>query len=149
MNPVYQKENGDVYMCPQQIGEYVECYNQHNSEMSETLTWSKNGLDISETLTAKLEFVYKPSPENVEIIYMNKDNNIIEATKFTEIQEKEGIMPPDGTEYIIVESDAYDITLEKDVTFREIYDIDNKNITIYEGNGRGYCVGKTYEIKWK
>ncbi len=97
-NPVYQENDGDVYMVAADMGEKI-------NEFSETKLYYSSENDTKGGTNAEMIFKVKGEVENVIIFAMSGENEIVWSETYLEGEVPEVINVPKGTEYITVKTE--------------------------------------------
>ena len=145
-NPVYETSAGKVYLV--QGDQSVEV-NPNNVGMSLSVTLAQNisistasqtkGYDATVTFTVTVV----KAPQQIVILDMSSDNNPLSRTEYAPGTVPDSLTPAEGTAYIIVETDAADSSVS-----REILGLDATNFLTYAAREDGTCIGHNTTINW-
>jgi len=143
MNPVYQDENGYVYLM---AGTGVSAQDLTGA-MSQTITsefkTSVDGVDTTERYTVKINYQAVPHPKQIVVLQMSGDSAVLHRAEYAPGQLPEQIDPVTGAEYIIVET-----VNERGVT-REIVSGETRWMHTYDPQENGICEQQQTEVLWK
>lgn len=110
-NPVYQCEDGSVYMLPG-MGDCLSpgCGGSIGVTLTETCTRRDEEGKKSCTTEISLTYAQAEPAECVRILYMGQDNRELHTQELNPEALPASVTPPAGTAYLIVESQAKDGT---------------------------------------
>ncbi len=95
--PVYQEDDGDVYMLPNAMGEEVSKYSA-----SQSFTIKENKANYGCNIKVTMDLVGEP--KNITFIAMDKEDKILWQATYNEGEVPETMQMPDNTEYLIVKT---------------------------------------------
>ena len=141
MNPVYQDQEGNLYLIPgsgMATDDLGECAQTLDSEVVTTV----NGVANTYSCHVKVRFVAVPSSERLVLLQMDKDNQVLSSDEYHPETLPEQVQPLPDAQYLILE-----IHNAEGVT-REIYDRTENGMTVYEPLERGILQERYIEILW-
>ncbi len=150
MNPVYQNENGDVYVM--QGSAISGNMDMEGTVFSQTLESSyivtENDKTKTDTITVRISISALYEPVNIEIIEFDKNNEIVEIHKYTAGEVPKTIKSQTETEYIFV------ITKKNNphdglVYSRELYQKDDTGFNTFYSRDDGICINQYTELIWE
>lgn len=144
LNPVYQDQDGNVYLM---TGTGVSTGEGMLGTMSQTinseLKTTIDGVETTERYTVKITYKGVPRPETIAVLQMDGESNLLSREEYLPGQLPEQIDPVDGAEYIIVE------TINDAGVTREIVSQDERWMHTYDPQENGICEQQQTELLWK
>ena len=150
LNPVYQTDNGSVYV---ESGDSVERGGEIDegpfvtNTYSDTATTTNNGKSESTGNTIRLSIAFVHPPEKIILLQMDANNEIVKSSEFEPGEMPESLTPEKTTDYIIVETHKTDSAGEKIVT-RELVNREDGEIHTNYALGDGICVNQCTLVEW-
>ena len=151
LNPVYQADDGSVYV---QSGDFVE----HGGEVSEgpyvtytysdTATTTKNGVSQASGNSAKLSIAFLYPPTKITVIQMDQSNEVVTSAAYQPGKVPETLSPEPATEYLIVETYKTDEN-GANVVSRELVSRDVDWFFTFYAREDGICVKQHTTVAWK
>lgn len=150
MNPVYQNENGDVYVME---GSAISGnMDMEGTVFSQTLESSyivtENGKTKTDTITIRTSISVLYEPVNIEIIEFDKNNEIVEIHKYTAGEMPKTIKSQTETEYIFVITEKNN-PHDGPVYSRELYQRDDTGFNTFYSRDDGICINQYTELIWE
>lgn len=151
MNPVYQADDGSVYV---QSGEFVE----HDGEVTEgpyvtytysdTATATRNGVSQVNGNSTKISVAFLNPPTKIVVIQLDQYNEVVTSAEYQPGKVPETLAPEVKTEYIVVEARKTDPAGASSVT-RELYTRENIGFFTFYAREDGICVKQYTELTWQ
>ena len=107
INPVYQSEDGRVYLVSGQGFSFTGDNNEggvYTQTITDKVTITENGKSKGYSCSVKVSIATMNPTQKVTIIQMDKDSNILKRTDYKPEEVPMEFLPEGATEYIIVES---------------------------------------------
>lgn len=142
LNPVYQDDQGQVYLVSGNSFSFDATGSGSMSADSEVIT-TIDGVETTQRGSVTVNFVSIPCPEEIVILQMDADSNVLSRETYVPGQLPEEIVPIEGTDYFIVETHN-----AKGVT-REVLEKDTENMKTYVALENGICDSVLTKILWK
>lgn len=136
-NPVYQEDNGDVYVIQSSgFSMMSEMEGQKGSQKYEVESNSnENGKSSMEKSTVIVNYEVMYEPIKTTIHEMNKDNEVLSSTEFDNIFPEE-MKLCENTDYLIVEIQKKDLS-NNEIVEREIVSRKEGSVQVYEVKEKG------------
>ena len=152
MNPVYQSEDGSVYLVGGS-GYWTNLSDSPGIEMTtklhEEFTHTANGVTTELTNSVEIECIAVYVPTSVTVIQMAADGVVLSLDSFLPEELPEQYAVEEGCEYIIMETHAFGSDGE-DVIERETIapDTDDYNIFVLVPGDNGFMSMVSSEVLW-
>ena len=145
-NPVFQSDDGRVYLKAAGIGMWIG-YTDSSTGLTETHTVTGDGKIIAETIsTVKVNLKRERPSKNISVIQINDQNTSISQEQYTLDALPENIEIGTNTKYVIIErrsTSSYGKNPK-----REIFSRDDQYFTCYKSNGDGFLELVTVDLLW-
>jgi len=150
INPVYQTEDGSVY---------VESGNSFGQDgaisegtfvtttFSDATTKTNNGVSETKGNSVAFSIAFLYLPEKIVLIQMNQNNEVVKRAEYQPGEMPETLKPEAATEYILVETHKTDSEGSPVVT-RDLYTKESYAIFSYYERADGICVNQSTSIEW-
>lgn len=142
VNRVYQQPDGRVYAVQGQgvgVGsspteiKYEEKYTEGNGE-----TFFKTVLTIDVV----------PEPQKITVMQLSSDNSILRKDEYAPNEVPETVIPDEGTEYLVIESQNSSAEPSSAVT-RELCGKDREFFSVFAPLNDGVCEKKQISVEWE
>lgn len=151
MNPVYQSDDGSVYLTAGSGLQYDTTLGGASTlSLSDEQTRTVNGEEsISYTAAVKMNFDAVAVPTLVRVIEMDAENSVLKTVDIIPGELPETYEPLGGTAYLLLETYTADEE-GNEVIARSIAEKDGeeKNITVFVPVDEGYLVKALCEVLW-
>lgn len=146
MNSIYQRQDGTVYLVPENVGHWIGTSPEWGSltlSTSEAATVTENGKDMRQETSVSVEVAVTARPEEIVVLQMDGGNAVVARGVYAPGHVPEEIAVVDGAAYLLVETRFADGTVERQLVengtewFNTIYD-----------RGDGSCDGMSTEVHW-
>lgn len=150
INPVYQTENGSVFVesgdsfmqgCTTSEGTFM------TQTISDTSTTTNNGESQSNANSVALSIAFLYTPDKIVLIQMNQNSEVVKRSEFIPGTLPETFKPESATEYIVMETYKKDSESSPLVT-RTIYDREDESMLSYQVREDGICVNHSTSLEW-
>lgn len=141
LNPVYQDENGNVYLMAG-TGISSESLWHMSKSFSTEMKTTVDGVETTERYSIKINFKGVPRPETIAILQMDGDSNVLHREEFAPGTLPAQMDPVEGAEYIIVE------TINENEVVREIVSQEERWMHTYDPQENGICERQETELLW-
>lgn len=151
VNPVYQEDNGKVYLVEGQgisAGGMRSEGDAFSQRLEESITVSENGKEKTKTTTINISFKTKLPPEKVVVIEMDKDSNIVKKQECMPGKLPESITADIDTDYFIVESYKIDFDGKEKVS-RAVFSRDDEGLDSLFAIDNGIVINQRTVINWQ
>lgn len=150
LNPVYQDDEGNVYVttgtgCSGSAENPVGTAFTQYFKASSTTT--ENGKQTSYEMSVTVSFTYKNAAEKLKLLQMDEAHSIITGGEFAPGDMPESFTPENNTAYIVMESYGMDKDGNLLVT-RELYGKDAEYFRTFHEREDGICAGKDTQLNW-
>ena len=150
INPVYQTEDGSVYVESgdsfMQSGTTSEGTFMTNT-YSDTTTTTNNGVSETKGNSVALSIAFLYATEKVVLIQMDQNNEVVKRAEYQPGTLPETLKPETTTEYIVVETHKTDAQGSPLVT-REMYTKEDDAVSSYYVREDGICVNQSASLEW-
>lgn len=141
LNPVYQDENGNVYLmagtglASNELGTMSQYM---DSELKTTI----DGVETTQRYSVKITYQGVPRPETIVVLQMDVDSNVLSREEYQPGELPQQLDPVDGAEYIVLEThNAAGVT-------REIVSQEERWMHTYDPAESGVCEQQETELLW-
>lgn len=142
LNPVYQDENGNVYLMAG-TGISSNSLGTMSKFLDSEVKTTVDGVETIERFSVKINFKGVPHPKRIVLLQMDADSNVLHREEYLPGQLPEQLDPADGAEYIVVETHS-----DTAVT-REIVSQEERWLHTYDPQENGICTKQQTEVLWK
>lgn len=144
LNPVYQDENGNVYlMAGTGISTMSGWIGEMSQSMDNEIINTVDGKSTTERYSVKITFKGVPRPEQIVVLQMDAQSNVLSREEYQPGTLPEQIMPVDGAAYFVVEThNAQKVT-------REVISDEDRWMNTYVVAENGVCEQQSTEVLWK
>ena len=152
-NPVYQQEDGQVYVTAESgFGFSIGTGNRsegevYGHELSETTTITVDGKETEAGTTIKVKVSVMFAPESVTVLQFDEHGAVLRKTTWQAGQAPDQIVLETDAAYLIVETAKTD-PAGGTVTTREILDRDAEALFAYHVREDGLCAAQAVELVW-
>lgn len=144
MNPVYQDEDGNVYlMAGTGLSTGYGMLGSMSQTMNTELKTTVDGVETTERYFVTINYKGVPRPETIAVLQMSADSTLLSREEYLPGQLPEQINPVEGAEYIIVETIG-----ESEIT-REVVGNDERWLSTYDPQEDGVCMKQQTEVLWQ
>lgn len=152
MNPVFQSDDGSVYLTTgsgYMIGGWTQSEGiEIASTLSESRTVTENGESITESVSVTLALSVMYAPIKIAVLQMDADGLLLARSEYSPERLPAELVPHPGTAYIVVETHKQD-TEGMLVVSRSIYGTEDKSIGTFSAGEDGICIQGWTQILWK
>ena len=108
LNPVYQTEEGEIYLTGGN-GYSSNVMGEEGNEMSGSISGTHNstinGVTESYTATVEIKFITVDPPKKIRFIHMNEKHEMIDVQEFAPEEVPEEFEAAEGTAYVLMETE--------------------------------------------
>lgn len=142
-NPVYQTEDGDVYlMAGQGLSFETGFAGSSCHTLNETATYTENGTTRSYTAESKITLECAVPAKVVIVLHMDENNNILSRNEYTADELPETLTPEAGTAYLLVEEHT------AQTIRRSLYQPGDDSISVFKALENQICVKSQIVVQW-
>lgn len=148
--PVYQEEDGDVYMVSNfgiGIAQGMPQGDAMSTNLSASSTTSENSKSTTTKYSIKISVKVLYTPEKIRILEMNKNGGLLARKEYAPNQMPKSYLPGKDTAFLVVETHYKDGS-GADGIDRKIYSKGAAAIKTFHAREDGYCIKDSTEIKW-
>ena len=150
INPVYQSPDGNVYAVSGNsfvLGGLQGEGSTFSTTMDEKTTVTENGKSRVRSYSVKVTFTTMYPPVKISVLQMDKDSNIISRADYSPGEVPDAITPSEEVEYIIVESQKYDLEGQS-VISRSVYDRKAEFLETFYCLDNDVCARQITRLEW-
>lgn len=148
-NPVYQTENGDVYLTSGTgssfSGEILGGTCTHT--LDDRISFSNGEEETTSATTIEVSFQVVEKPDSLILTQMDANHQILTSHHYTSGEMPDTVIPLKDTAYLILET-IYTDSDGNPVSSYEIYDKNDKILTTFLYKENGICVNVPTSIWW-
>ncbi len=158
-NPVYQQEDGSVYLVPGNgltWGSFAEGSSSTHT-VSEERSVTENGEERSVSTSISVTVAQRSAPESLKLIFMDGENHVLQVTETDALRRiaqgalqqtgqdaEPEIQVPAGAEYLVLEQEMSDGRVE-----RSIYGREDRTVDWMEQGEDGYMYSYAVALAWE
>ena len=150
INPVYQDEEGQVYVLSghgiSQSGD-LSTGARFSTKLEESTTVTVENESRVTTTTVDIGIEVIDLPEQIVVLQMNEQSEVIDRTSYTPGELPEELLPDAETAYLIVETYGRD-SLQQATINRMLYEKDSTGIETFASREDGVCVECWTALVW-
>ena len=152
-NPVYQPEDGQVYVTAESgfgfsIGAGNQCEGEvYGHELSETTTITVDGKEVETGSTIKVTVSVMFAPKSVTVFQFDSHGAVLRKTTWQAGQAPDQIVLETDTAYLIVETVKAN-PAGGTVATREVLDRDAETLSAYHVREDGLCAAQAVDLVW-
>lgn len=147
VNPVYQSEDGSVYLTSGDLAECLTTSSNMNSTCSDEITVYENGKLVTKTSVVTLNIESTDKIERIEISEMSETNECLLTNSYLPSALPEEYKPASGAEYLLVVTETVANDGEK-YSKRMIVDKNENYFDTYETLENGFYKQKSTMVNW-